>query len=189
MYFAHYNDFPVTLAADLVNTYGWFSGNESITTAADLAEFLDRHRGEWTADLPKPTPADVTALHNLRGTLRQVFTAPDAETAARLLNQILAETHATPRLSTHEGPAHLHFEPNNGTLADWLGVFAAMGLATVVAGGGVERLGTCQSETCDDAFVDTSRNRSRRHCSTTCGTREHVAAHRQRKRATPQTGS
>lgn len=187
MDFTHYTDQPVTLAVDLVNTFGWVSGTETMTTTDDLARFVERHPGEWTGDLPEPTRSDVAAVRELRGILRGVFTAPDAETAARLLNQVLADTDATPRLSLHESPAHLHFEPGQGTLANWIGVVTAMGLAAVLADGGLERLGVCQSETCDDAFVDTSRNRSRRHCSTTCGTREHVAAHRQRLRAKPTT--
>ena len=63
-----------------------------------------------------------------------------------------------------------------------MAVVTAMGLTAVVAEYGLNRLGVCSSDTCRDVFVDTSRNRSRRHCSTTCATREHVAAHRQRKR-------
>ena len=42
----------------------------------------------------------------------------------------------------------------------------------------------CASPTCRDAFLDESRNRSRRYCdSRTCGNRLHVAAYRARKAA------
>jgi predicted RNA-binding Zn ribbon-like protein len=57
-----------------------------------------------------------------------------------------------------------------------------MGLTVAIIEGGYERFGTCSSSTCDDVFVDGSRNRSRRHCSDTCTTRENVAAHRARQR-------
>jgi predicted RNA-binding Zn ribbon-like protein len=58
-----------------------------------------------------------------------------------------------------------------------------MGLSVVLIEGGYERFGTCSSTTCEDVFVDTSRNRSRRHCSVLCTTRENVAAYRRRKKA------
>ncbi len=56
-----------------------------------------------------------------------------------------------------------------------------MGLAVVLVDHGMERFGVCASSTCEDVFVDSSRNRSRRHCSGTCNTRENVAAYRRRK--------
>lgn len=182
MNFAHYTEEPVTLAVDLVNTFGWVSGNEYLATLSDLEDFLHSRMVNWTHDAPAPTEADLPAIHRLRLQLRSTFEADSAEEAAATLNQVLAECRATPRLSVHEEPAHLHFEPDGGSLAEWLGVVTAMGLATLVADHGIDRLGLCQADTCDDAFVDTSRNRSRRHCSVTCGTREHVAAHRRRRR-------
>ena len=57
-----------------------------------------------------------------------------------------------------------------------------MGLTVALIQGGFDRFGICQSSRCDDVFVDTSRNRSRLHCSDTCTTRENVAAHRARQR-------
>jgi len=43
---------------------------------------------------------------------------------------------------------------------------------------------TCASPTCQEVFVDLSRNRSRRYCdSRTCGNRLHVAAYRARRSA------
>jgi predicted RNA-binding Zn ribbon-like protein len=58
-----------------------------------------------------------------------------------------------------------------------------MGLSVALVEGGFERFGSCASATCDDVYVDTSRNRSRRNCSDTCTTRENVAAFRRRQRA------
>ncbi|CAN5768492.1 hypothetical protein BH23ACT5_BH23ACT5_02510 [soil metagenome] len=59
----------------------------------------------------------------------------------------------------------------------------------LVADEGLARLGVCASNTCDDVFIDTSRNRSRRHCTTTCGTRENVAAYRRRQRGERESDS
>jgi predicted RNA-binding Zn ribbon-like protein len=58
-----------------------------------------------------------------------------------------------------------------------------MGLSVALIEGGFDRFGICQSSTCDDVFVDISRNHSRLHCSDKCTIRENVAAHRARRRA------
>ena len=48
---------------------------------------------------------------------------------------------------------------------------------------GWQRLGVCSAEGCDDVYVDTSRNASRRYCSNTCASRSTVAAYRARQKA------
>lgn len=183
MNFDHYTDAPVDLAVDLVNTYGWVSGTDSLTSVADLENFLADRAGPMIDGLPSPTPEDVDSIRRLRVELHDVFMADDAGQAADILNRILAVNGARPHLSLHGGHAHMHFEPADSGLAPWMAVVTAMGVATVLADYGLERLGVCRAEDCQDAFVDTSRNRSRRHCSTTCSNREHVAAHRRRQRS------
>jgi predicted RNA-binding Zn ribbon-like protein len=183
MNFDHYTDVPVTLAVDLVNTYGWVSGTDSLTSVPDLERFLSQRAGSLTDGLPSPTAADVESVRRLRVDLHDVFMADDAGQAADILNHILAVNGARPHLSLHGGQAHMHFEPADAGLASWMAVVTAMGVATVLADYGLGRLGVCQAHDCQDAFVDTSRNRSRRHCSTTCSNREHVAAHRRRRRS------
>ena len=90
-------------------------------------------------------------------------------------------TERTPRVSTHNGEPHLHFEPIDTSMSSWLGAITAMGLASVLVECGLDRFGVCDAENCDDVYVDSSRNRSRRHCSNTCSTREAVAAYRKRQ--------
>jgi predicted RNA-binding Zn ribbon-like protein len=58
----------------------------------------------------------------------------------------------------------------------------AMGLSQVVIQHGWQRLGVCSADGCDNVYVDTSRNASRRYCSNTCASRSTVAAYRARKR-------
>jgi predicted RNA-binding Zn ribbon-like protein len=111
-----------------------------------------------------------------------VFDADDVTEAVATINGVLFAANAVPRLSLHgEGP-HLQFESEDDSPARWLGAVTAMGLTVAIIEGGYERFGSCSSSTCDDVFVDSSRNRSRRHCSDTCTTRENVAAHRARQR-------
>lgn len=77
---------------------------------------------------------------------------------------------------------HLHFETEEDSPARWFDALTAMGLTVDLMECGYGRFGRCNSSTCDDIYVDKSRNRSRRHCSDTCTTRQNVAAHRARRR-------
>jgi predicted RNA-binding Zn ribbon-like protein len=58
-----------------------------------------------------------------------------------------------------------------------------MGLAIIVVDYGATRLGVCGAERCDNVFIDTSPNRSRRYCSDRCSSRANVAAYRARRKA------
>ena len=59
-----------------------------------------------------------------------------------------------------------------------------MGLANLVCDLGATRLGICSEPRCDNVFVDTSPNQSRRYCSDRCSSRANVAAFRR----TPEGG-
>ena len=170
------------MAVELVNTLEVVSGQENLATPADVTKFIDTHDGEWCRPAWVPGESDLHEVRALRSWLREVFNSPDADHAATLLNGLLADVVAMPRVSVHGDNPHLHFEPEGGSPARWLGAITAMGLSVALIEGGFERLGVCSSTTCDDVYVDTSRNRSRLHCSDTCTTRENVAAYRERKR-------
>jgi predicted RNA-binding Zn ribbon-like protein len=180
--FSHYSSEPVELAAELVNTLT-AGKHDTIAELSGLRGFLDRHHHLWMEDSLPPAEGDVGKVRDLRRRLRAVFEAGDADTASDLLNKVLADNGAVPRISTHGGSPHLHFETSGTSFSRWLAVVTAMGLATVVVDQGVERFGVCAAEDCAHVFIDTSRNRSRRHCSTKCASRENVAAFRKRRRA------
>ena len=186
MDFSHYSDEPVQLAVDLVNTYEGFVDEERLASAEDLDQFIVEHTAGWERPHWIVTERDLSDVRALRSRLRTAITADNAATAAEHLNRILADVSATPRVSVHnEADPHLHFEPADATPSRWLGAIAAMGLSVALIEGGYDRFGVCESATCDDVYVDTSRNRSRRHCSTSCTTRENVAAYRKRQRSEP----
>ncbi|MDX1450752.1 MAG: CGNR zinc finger domain-containing protein [Acidimicrobiia bacterium] len=183
MDFSHYTDLPVEFAAALVNTDQRAFGNgDAIGDLDGLLVFLAEYAELWEGETENPSRSHVAPVQQLRDEIRQVFSAPDEATAVELLNRLLIRSHAMPRISLHGDTPHFHFETARNSLPDWLAAVAAMGLATVVIDHGVSRFGACESDSCADVFIDTSRNRSRRHCSTTCSTREHVAAHRRRKK-------
>ncbi|HEX9855354.1 MAG TPA: CGNR zinc finger domain-containing protein [Acidimicrobiia bacterium] len=182
MDFSHYSNEPVAMAVDLVNTFDAFSGVEHLVTTADLETFVAGYEQEWGPFDWRIREADLHEVRALRSRLRDVFTADTAEAAVDTVNQILSYSEAVPRVSLHSDDPHLHFEPSGADIATWLGTVTAMGLAVTIVDGGMERLGVCDAGRCDDVYVDVSRNRSRRHCSDTCTTRENVAAHRRRQK-------
>lgn len=179
MNFSHYSDRPVELAVDLVNTVQ--TDGDHIATTKQLEDFLASYEDLWQGVAKPPKAHDLDTVHELRAALREVLETDDETRASELINEILTEHGATPRVSTHSGAPHFHFEPEGTSISSWLGATTAMGLATVIIENGVERFGVCGAKNCEDVYIDTSRNRSRRHCSSTCSTREAVAAYRARQ--------
>ena len=131
------------------------------------------------------TEAEVEAFTSVAADLRAVFaavTVGDIDRAAHQVNDMLAATGAHPTLERHDGePWHIHFHsadpasPARGWAAG-----CATGLAIVLGGELYNRLGVCTAPHCDRVYVDTSRNGSRRFCSTACQNRVKAAAFRER---------
>lgn len=181
MDFSHYSDEPVQMAVDLVNTLNAVGGEDTLTSPIDITEFISGRDADWCKPDWEASQDDFNEVIALRSRLRSVFDAANEAEAADVINVVLSKADAVPRLSLHGDRPHLHFESDDDSPARWLGAITAMGLTVAIVEGGYERFGTCSSSTCDDVFVDGSRNRSRRHCSDTCTTRENVAAHRARQ--------
>lgn len=184
MDFSHYSDVPVEVAVHFTNTLNVVTGEDALQTPQDVADFIASELREWGHTPAPPRPKHLQQARELRAQLRSVWDAEDEEAAARAVNAILNQVGARPRVSTHgDRGAHLHFEPERGDPVSDLGAVAAMGLGVALIEGGWERFGTCSSTSCDDVFIDASKNRSRLHCSDTCTTRESVAAFRARRRS------
>ncbi|MEV5964502.1 CGNR zinc finger domain-containing protein [Kribbella sp. NPDC051952] len=118
---------------------------------------------------------DVTEYADGGKTLYAALTSlPDVDRAVELVNGLLRDTKAAPQLTRHEGePWHLHFGSN------WLAEFATAA-AMLLGSDDVNRLRGCEATRCDDLFLDSTRNRTQRFCSTACQNRTKVAAHRAR---------
>lgn len=185
MDFSHYKSDAGDLAVDLVNTLDPVSGDDSLTDIAALERFVADHseeslNAEWYRD--DLTEEDLREVLALRERLREVFHSENDVAAADRINRLLEDSAATPRVSLHGGTAHLHFEAIGPSLGKALGAATAMGLGVVLVEEGFERLGFCDSSTCEDVYIDVSKNRTRRYCGDTCSTREAVAAYRRRAR-------
>ena len=117
--------------------------------------------------------------------LREVFetvAVGDIDGAAARVNAMLDGTGARPALERHDGePWHLHFHSADETsmVKGWQ-AGCATGLAIVLGGELYDRLGVCTAPHCDRVYVDTTRNGSRRFCSTACQNRVKAAAFRER---------
>lgn len=175
------------MAVDLVNTFDVSDGTDTLATLDDLNDFLAQYKRNWHEEdwYPgEPDADDLKQVRLLRDRLRGVFAAGNEREAAGRLNEILSDFAATPRISVHSADPHIHFEPLEDGTASWLGAAAAMGVSVALVDGGLERFGVCLADSCSDVFVDVSKNRSRKHCSNTCTTRENVAAYRKRKSET-----
>ena len=116
--------------------------------------------------------------------MRKVFEATDRgdlSTAARELNAMLARTGARPQLDPlPDGGWHVHFHGSTDSLATGWAAGCATGLALAIGSDLAGRLGVCTAERCDRVYVDTSKNASRRFCSTACQNRVKAAAYRAR---------
>ena len=130
---------------------------------------------------------DVSSLQAFQSELRAVFEASDADDVRLVvssLNDLLADHPVTPMISDHD-PDHLHMHVANraASVAELMIGEALMGLANLVCDLGATRLGTCAEARCDNVYVDTSPNQSRRYCSDRCSSRANVAAYRARQKA------
>ncbi|MGE5290767.1 MAG: CGNR zinc finger domain-containing protein [Micromonosporaceae bacterium] len=130
------------------------------------------------------TDQDAAEMRAIAEELRVVFEAvagDDVDAAARQVNKLLAWTGARPLLRRHGDESwHLHFHGTSDTLASGWAAGCATGLAVVIGSDDRGRLGVCTAPRCDRVYVDTSRNGTRRFCSTSCQNRVKTAAFRAR---------
>ncbi|HVT68465.1 MAG TPA: CGNR zinc finger domain-containing protein [Trebonia sp.] len=129
--------------------------------------------------------AEAEPFAGVAAELRAAFAAVaagDLDGAAHQVNGMLTATGAHPALARHDGePWHLHFHSADETSpAKGWAAGCATGLAVVLGSELHDRLGVCTAPHCDRVYVDTSRNGSRRFCSTACQNRVKAAAFRER---------
>ncbi|MEU0984180.1 CGNR zinc finger domain-containing protein [Streptomyces griseus] len=154
---------------------------DGLPDIAALYAFAERHLISGVGTLGEK---DLGAVRDVRARFAEVFAAPDARVAADLVNRLVAAAGTTPQLTDHDGyDWHVHYFAPDASLADHLAADCGMALAFIIVAGEQERLRRCEAPDCGHAFVDLSRNRSRRYCSSrTCGNRLHVAAYRARRK-------
>ena len=163
--------------------------HSSYRDLAELAATAPVARGLVTGVATTDRLQDLAALADR---LYEVFAKAQAEpgSAVEAVNALLRQSGAAPHLSWGE----------HGSVADWrllaapksedrlirtLQAACALALYQWVIGkGSLDRLGVCDAHRCADVYVDVTQATSRRYCSTSCGNRAKVAAHRARARTT-----
>lgn len=178
--FAHDTEIALRSVVALINSAG--DEHDDLDAPAALDAFLDT---EGFTGLREGTAAELQAVHDLRATLRSVWDTDDEAAVVGIVNGLLAGAQTRPQVTRHDAfDWHLHMTDPDAPLVDRMGTEAAMALVDVIRAGELRRLARCAAEDCAAAFVDLSRNRSRRYCDTgNCGNRQHVAAYRARQAA------
>jgi hypothetical protein len=178
----------VLLATDLVNllTPGESAGRAyEVPAGADRIRRLEEVFRRGGSRRPRLTEAEAEYMTTAAERLRAVYVAvaeDDLDRAAETLNTLMARWGAQPRLDRHDNePWHLHFHPAEVDYVQGWSAGLATGLAFVVGSELADRLGVCSAPGCDRVYADTSRNGTRRFCSTACQNRVKAAAFRARR--------
>jgi predicted RNA-binding Zn ribbon-like protein len=175
--FAHDTELALQAAVSLANSA---LEPDTLTGHADLDRVWEDYQYSGRRDRDA---AELDAVRALRGRLRALLTAPDADAAVELVNAMLSEARAIPQLVRHDRlDWHIHAIGHDQPLDRRILVETAMAMVDVIRGDELSRLALCADDDCEGVVLDLSRNRSRRFCSTTCGNRNAVAAYRARRR-------
>jgi predicted RNA-binding Zn ribbon-like protein len=171
-----YGDHAVALA----NT--WAPNEEPAELLPDVAA-LDRWIRDELGLSRTATRSDLDLLREVRGRLRTILEAPTDAGAVDGLNELLRRFPVHPVISGHgDQDWHLHLAEDDRPLGELVAAAAAFGLTVRLVEIGFDRRGVCSADDCGDVYLDTSRNHSRRYCSSTCSSRANVAAYRARQR-------
>jgi predicted RNA-binding Zn ribbon-like protein len=169
------------LAVDLVNTWDELEPDpEVIEDLRDVRTWLTHHGLQQAAE--RLQAADLERARGLRSRFAEVFDAKSEDEAAELLNRLSAEYGTAPRLERHGKRWRLRTWPDEAQGLDAAAAFATAGLLEAMRDVGWERFGRCAGSPCRCAFIDRSRNRSRRFCCTLCADRVAQANYRERRK-------
>lgn len=166
-------------AVSLVNTLPGFDGEDTLQTPGDLDAYLAVH--PYTGTIRRDD-AEVAAVRSIRPRLRRLWDVT-REDAVPLVNEMLRDGGALPRLVIHDGyDWHIHATSDDAPLATRILVEAAMAFVDIIRADEYDRVRVCSADDCDAVYIDYSRNGSKRYCDTgNCGNRMNVIAYRERK--------
>ena len=176
MVFAHDTALSLRAAVALVNSA---EPPDTLTSMTELDAFWDQfgYTGRHDHD-----DTELDAVRRLRPRLRTLLTA-ERDDAVNIVNDLLAEAGAVPRLVRHDRfDWHLHVVDPETPLDERIAAETAMAMIDVIRADELSRLGVCAQDDCASIVLDLSRNRSKIFCGTTCSNRAAVAAYRARNR-------
>jgi predicted RNA-binding Zn ribbon-like protein len=170
-------DSALPLVEAFLNSRDHEDGPDELAEPAGLDRWL---RDQGLAQRPQVTAADLAAVRELREAVRSVVASGGAGAAGE---RLAAAARAFPMHLGDRTAGGRVLEPvGDGVLAAVGRVVAAVAQAQLL--GTWERLKVCPGPGCGWAFVDRSRNGSRRWCEmTSCGNQHKVRSYRARRRA------
>ncbi|GLZ38063.1 CGNR zinc finger domain-containing protein [Actinokineospora sp. NBRC 105648] len=167
-------------------------GADVVHLAAELAnrrpttveELVDRCRAAGLVVEQAATGNDLTRTQAMLNAWESVVDATTEHERARLLNHMLGESAAHPRLTDHgDAGWHLHYRDHGVPLGSVLCAIISVGTALHLTGRGIHRLRRCAVTDCDTIFADTTRTGRKRYCTHQCANRDAVRRHRTRTSA------
>ncbi|SHF93836.1 CGNR zinc finger domain-containing protein [Streptoalloteichus hindustanus] len=146
----------------------------------DLDDLRDRVARTCLGRTTPAKPADLAETRQLVAHWTRIVDADSERHRVDLLNGLLAEAAAYPRITDHDDSGwHLHYRDDGVPLAAVLRAVVAVAAAQHLTELGMHRLGRCALAECRFAFVDFSRGGRQRYCSRVCANRDAVRRHRQ----------
>jgi predicted RNA-binding Zn ribbon-like protein len=174
----------LAVAVDLVNTWDELHAEpDLIEGLVDVRTWLEWH-GLTTA-AAQLGERDVDAVRQLRARLDSVFDAQAEDEAAALLNELVRDYGTPPQLERTGNDWRVRTWPEEGEGLPAVAAYAAAGLQDAFHRLGWKRFGRCVGSPCRCAYVDRSRNRTRRYCCSLCADRVAQAQFRARRRGAP----
>ena len=178
--FSSYSDAGMGVSIDLANVTLRPHEDRAATLARvgaivaidppSVAELAERHVG--------PLLELGTELHRI---VTDVASG-NLDAGAVRVNALLESSPAYPHLAKDTGGVwHLHHHPVDTELVAMWTAICAEAIARLIGTGQADRLGICDAVDCARAFLDQSKNASRRFCTITCQNRTKAAAFRSRR--------
>lgn len=173
MHLNPYGEYAVLLAASLANDW-----------PDSRAGIIARTRGHGMTMTFPEGPEDHHEVHGVIHRWLEVVDAGTPGLRAELLNVLMKDAAAYPRLTDHDGEGwHLHYRDGGQSLAEVLLAVFSVGTALHLTTRGMTRLRRCEAgvapgDPCRNVVVDVTRNGRQRFCSVRCGNRAAVRRHR-----------
>lgn len=165
-----YGEDPVRLATNLT----W-------TPPRTAEELTGRCRAAGVVADRTGTDHDLAVVRAFLDRWLAVVDATEPARRAALLNDLLAESSSSPRLTDHAGTGwHLHYRDADLPLGAVLCALISVGTALHLSGRGMDRLGRCALTDCGRPYADFTRGGRQRYCSPPCANRDAVRRHRAR---------
>jgi predicted RNA-binding Zn ribbon-like protein len=169
------------LAVALVNTWDTYDDPpEHLVNLEDLRAFLRAVGRDEAARVARKS--DLSEVKLLRERLRRVFETRSVREAASVLNELADETAAVPRLEPRGSGWAVRFGPEERAVTAHIGATVSAALIEIVRAHGLTRFGICAAPPCTGAFVDRTKNRSKRYCCELCADRAAQRHHRAKLR-------